>query len=110
MSAAQGVHNRFVFGDYTPLDAVYKVMWSSDNGLGEFEGLEYHTLDAAMDSLSDFADDLLKHVGDDAERGSILAGRFEIHRGRGSWTRGWQRLGDVERFDVADYAPLPAAA
>ncbi|MEY9562276.1 hypothetical protein [Sinorhizobium fredii] len=109
-AAAQGLHNRFVAGDYTPLDAVYKTVWSSSDRRGDIEGLEHHTLDAALDSLSDFAAELLRQCADDAERNSILAGTFEVYRGRGSWSHGWQSIGDFESFYVEDFAPLPAAA
>lgn len=98
------IRDRFLSGDYVPLDARYRVWWVSEGKQGSLECGDFITLDEARASLPEMTAELLRVDGGCSPEG-ILAGTFSI-----DCTRGNDGYGVEERFDVADFAPVPAAA
>lgn len=98
------IRQRFIDGDYVPLDGRYRVWWTSEDKQGSLDCGDFLTIAAAKASLPDMTAEMLR-VGNEDDVDGILAGTFSIEAVRGS-----SGCGVEERFDVADFAPLAAAA
>lgn len=101
---ATELYNRFRDGDYAPLDARYRVWWTSEDKQGSMDCGDFITFSQARASLSEMTAELLR-IGNEDDVDGILAGTFSIESCRGN-----TGCGVEERFDVADFAPLPTAA
>jgi hypothetical protein len=104
LAEAIALRDRFLGGDYTPFEARYRVWWTSEDKQGSMDCGDFVTIEEARASLPEMAAELLRIDGGSSPAG-ILAGTFSIEADRGHLGSGVE-----ERFDVADFAPLAAAA
>lgn len=104
LAEAIALRDRFLGGDYTPFEARYRVWWTSEDKQGSMDCGDFVTIEEARASLPDMTAELLR-IGNEDDVDDILSGNFSIESCRGN-----TGCGVKERFDVADFAPLPAAA
>lgn len=103
---AGALRDRFLGGDYLPLDAQYGVWWISEDEQRSLRQGEFLTCDEAYAWLPDATARLLGQCSEASHRDSILGGSFMILA-----VRDYDEVvSKVDRIAVAYYASLTAAA
>jgi hypothetical protein len=96
VASARALRDRFLGGDYTPLDARYCVWWSSEDEQGSIDCGGFITIEEARASLPGMTAELLR-VGNEDDAAGILAGTFLIAAVRDNTGCGFE-----ESLNVAD--------